>query len=65
MKNRISKELKAWVRAVHGRRKNLAQHCGVSGGSVDSWLHERNGIAPRHHSKIFEFTGIHAVEMRI
>ena len=58
MKNKINHKLKEWVREVHGRRAALALHCGISGGTVDSWLHERCGIAKRHHAKILAFTGV-------
>jgi len=62
MKNKINPELKEWAQAKHGRCVEIARACGVSKRTVHGWLHKQRGIAPRHHSKIFEFTGICAVE---
>ena len=62
MKNKINPKLKEWMREVHGRRTAIALRCGISGGTVDSWLHERCGIAKRHHAKIFELTGVCAIQ---
>jgi len=62
MKNKINPELKEWAQAKHGRFAQIARACGVSKRQVFAWSARECGIAPRHHSKIFEFTGICAVE---
>ena len=58
MKNKINQELKEWAQAKHGRCVEIARSCGVSKGTVYGWIYTRNGIAPRHHPKIREITGI-------
>lgn len=62
IKNAMSNELIAWARAKHGRFAQIARACGVSKRQVFAWSVGDVGIAARHHAKIFEFTGICAVE---
>ena len=62
VKNRMSSELLSWARARHGRFSEMARACGVSKRQVFSWSVGGVGVAPRHHAKIFELTGICAVE---
>ena len=58
VKNRMSRELLEWARARHGRFSEIARACGVSKRQVFAWSVGEIGIAPRHHAKILEFTGI-------
>lgn len=62
MKNKINPQLLNWARAKHGRFAKIALVCGVSKRQVFAWSVGGAGIAQRHHAKIFEFTGICAVE---
>ena len=54
----MSNELIVWARGKHGRLAQIARACGVSHRQVRAWRNHESGIAPRHHQKIFELTGI-------
>lgn len=62
VKNRMSSELLEWARARHGRFSEIARACGVSKRQVFAWSVGGCGIAPRHHAKIFELTGVCAIQ---
>ena len=62
IKNAMSNELIEWAREKHGRFAQIAVACGVSKRQVFAWSVGETGIAPRHHVKIFELTGVCAVE---
>ena len=62
IKNRMSSELLLWARARHGRFSEIARACGVSKRQAFAWAVGEAGIAPRHHAKIFELTGVCATE---
>ena len=61
IKNAMSDELIEWAREKHGRFAQIARACGVSSRQVRAWRNHECGIAPRHHQKIFELTGIDPV----
>ena len=65
IKNAMSNELIEWAREKHGRFAQIARACNVSHRQVFAWSVRECGIAPRHHSKILELTGIRAVELGI
>ena len=60
-KNLMSDELIEWACEKHGRFAQIARACGVSSRQVRAWKSHECGIAPRHHQKIFELTGIDPV----
>ena len=61
MSNAMSDELIAWAKEIHGRYMQIARACSVSHRQVFAWKTRECGIAPRHHKKIFELTGINPV----
>ena len=61
IKNAMSDELIAWAKEIHGRSMQIARACGVSHRQVRAWKNRECGIAPRHHQKILELTGINPV----
>lgn len=61
LKNLMSEELLAWAREKHGRFAQIARACGVSSRHVHAWAVHEQGIAPRHHQKIFDLVDINPV----
>ena len=61
IKNAMSDELLDWASKKHGRSMQIARACNVSHRQVFAWRTRECGIAPRHHQKILELTGINPV----